>query len=41
MWFGGREKGEPILWFPLKLFWEKCPAGMTFDLKEVNMSWNH
>ena len=41
MWSGGREKGEPILGFSLKLFWEKCPVGMTSHPKEVNMSWNH
>ena len=36
---GGREK--PILEFPLKLFWEKYPAGMTYHPKEGKMSWNH
>ena len=33
-------RGKPILGFPLKLFWGKCPAGMTYHLKEGNMSWN-
>ena len=41
VWSSGREKGEPILGFPLKLFWEKCSARMTSHPKEVNMSWNH
>ena len=41
MWFGGGEKEEPILGFPLKLFWGKCPVRMTSHLKDVNMSWNH
>jgi len=38
VWFGGEEKGEPILGFPLKLFWEKYLVGMTSHTKEVNMS---
>ena len=41
MYSGGGENGEPILGFPLKLFWEKCPAGMISQPKEANMSWNH
>ena len=41
VWSGGREKGEPILGFSLKLFWGKYPAGMTSHTKEVNMVWNH
>ena len=35
-----RKKGS-ILRFPLKLLWEKCPAGMASRPKEVRMSWNH
>ena len=31
-------KGKPILGFPLKLFWGKCPAGMTYHPKEGKMS---
>ena len=38
MWSDSGEKGEPILVFPLKLIWGKCPAGMTSGPKEVNMS---
>ena len=34
-------KGEPILGFLLKFFWEKCLTGMTYHLKEGKMSWNH
>ena len=34
-------RGKPILGFPLKLFWRKCPAGMTYYPKEGKMSWNH
>jgi len=26
--------GKPILGLPLKLFWEKCPTGMTYHSKE-------
>ena len=40
VWWWG-EGGEPILGFPLKLFWEKYPAGVTYHPKEANMSWNH
>ena len=36
---GRREK--PILGFPLKLFWGKCPAGMTYHPEDGKMSWNH
>ena len=36
----GRRK-KPILEFLLKLFWWKCPTGMTCHPKEVRMSWNH
>ena len=36
---GRRE--EPILRFPLKLFWGKGPARMTYHPKEGKMSWNH
>ena len=36
----GRGK-KPILGFLLKLFWGKCPAGMTCHPKEVRMSWNY
>ena len=32
---------KPILGFLLKLFWGKCPAGITCHPKEVRMSWNH
>ena len=31
-------KGKPILKFPLKLFWGKCPAGMTYYPKDGKMS---
>ena len=30
--------GKPILGFPLKLFWGKCLAGMTYHPKEAKMS---
>ena len=36
----GRGK-KPILGILLRLFWGKCPAGMTCHPKEVRMSWNH
>ena len=36
----GRRK-KPILGFLLKLFWGKCPAGITCHPKEVRMIWNH
>ena len=36
----GRGK-KPILGFLLRLFWGKCPTGMTCHTKEVRMSWNH
>ena len=36
-----RRGKKPILGFLLRLFWEKCPAGMTCHPKEVRMSWNH
>ena len=41
MWSSGGERREPISRFPLKLFWERCLAGVTYHPKEVNMSWNH
>ena len=31
-------KGETILGFPLKFFWEKCPVRMTYHPKVANMS---
>ena len=31
-------RGKSILGFPLKLFWGKCPAGMTYHPKEGKMS---
>ena len=34
-------RGKPILEFPLKLFWGKCLARMTYHPKEGKMSWNH
>ena len=37
-WSGGEERGKPILGFLLRLFWGKCPAGMTYRPKEVRMS---
>ena len=37
-WSSGREKGKPILGFLLRLFWGKCPVGMTYPLKEVRKS---
>ena len=41
VWFGGGERGKPILGFLLRLFWGKCPVGMTYRPKEVMMIWNH
>ena len=41
VWSGGEERGKPIMGFLLRLFWGKCPAGMTYRPKEVRMSWNH
>ena len=35
------KRGKSILGFSLKLFWGKCPAGMTYHPKEGNVSWNH
>ena len=35
----GRGK-KHILGFLLRLFWGKCPVGMTCHKKEVRMSWN-
>ena len=35
------KRGKSILGFPLKLFWRKCLAGMTYHLKEGEMSWNY
>ena len=37
----GSKVRESILGFPLKLFEEKCPAGMTYHPKEEKLSWNH
>ena len=37
-WSGGEERGKPILGFLLRLFWGKCPAGMTYHPKEARMS---
>ena len=37
VWWWGKE-GELILGFPLKFFWGKYPAGMTYHPKEANMS---
>ena len=34
-------RGKSILGFLLKLFWGKCPAVITYHLKEGEMSWNH
>ena len=34
-------RGKHILGFPLKLFWGKCFARMTYHPKEGKMSWNH
>ena len=31
-------RGKSILGFQLKLFWEKCPARMTYHPKEGKMS---
>ena len=41
VWSGGGERGKPIMGFLLRLFWGKCPVGMTYCLKEVRMSWNY
>ena len=30
VWFGGGERGKPILGFLLGLFWGKCSVGMTY-----------
>ena len=38
VWSGGGERGKPILWILLKLFWEKCPAEITYHPKETRMS---
>jgi len=40
-WFGGGERGKPILKFLLRLFWEKCPVRITCRPKEARMSGNH
>ena len=40
-WFGGRDRGKPILRFLLKLFWGIRPVGMTYHPKEAKLSWNH
>ena len=40
-WSGSWERGKPIMGFLLRLFWGKCPAMMTYNPKEVRMSWNH
>ena len=37
-WYGGRERGKPIMGFLLRLFWGKCPAVMTYPLKEARRS---
>ena len=29
-WFGGEERRRPILRFLPRLFWGKCPVGMTY-----------
>ena len=34
VWSGSEEKRKPILEFLLKLFWGKCPTGMTYHPKE-------
>ena len=34
-------RGKPILGFPLKLFYRKCPAWMTCHPKKAKMIWNH
>ena len=34
-------RGKLILGFLLKLFWQKCPTGVTYHPKEEKMSWNH
>ena len=41
VWSGSGERRKPILGFLLRLFWGKCPAGMTYRLKEVRMNWNY
>ena len=33
--------GKPILGFPLKRFWGKCLAAMTYHPKKGKISWNH
>ena len=38
VWSSSREKGEPILGFPLKLLWGEMSYWMTFHSKEVNIS---
>ena len=32
-WFGGGERGKPILRFLLRPFWRKCPARITYHPK--------
>ena len=41
VWSGSGEREKPILGFLLRLFWGKCPAGITYRPKKVRMSWNH
>ena len=38
VWSGSMERGKPILGFPLRFFWGKCPAGMVYHPKEARMS---
>ena len=40
-WFGGGERGKPILGFLFRLFWGKRSAGMTSHPKEARMSWDY
>ena len=32
------KRGKSILGFPLKLFWGKCPVGITYHPKERKMN---
>ena len=36
-WSGGGEREKFILGFLIRLFWGKCPTGMTYHSKEVRM----
>ena len=37
-WFGGGGEGKTYFTVPARAFLGKCPAGMTYPLKEVRKS---